>query len=119
MLSQPTHEGRNFGVALRLSYLSKFSLKFAPDSIQSGEWDGLGARRATSIGGLAMGPAYPPQSKQSFLDEQECLDESAFRGEEHTDDEHSDSVIPAVISPIAGVKWDLIAKIKVAYSQLR
>jgi hypothetical protein len=53
----------------------------------------LGARTATCIGGLAMGPAYPPDSKQKFLDEQECLDESAFHGEEHTDDEHSDSVL--------------------------
>ena len=40
-----------------------------------------------------MGPAYPPESKQRFLDEQECLDELAFRGEEHTDDEHSDNVL--------------------------
>ena len=40
-----------------------------------------------------MTPAYPRDSRQKFLDEQECLDESTFRGEEHTDDEHSDNVL--------------------------
>jgi hypothetical protein len=40
-----------------------------------------------------MGPAYPPDSKRKFLDEEECLDESTFRGEEHADDEHSDNVL--------------------------
>jgi hypothetical protein len=40
-----------------------------------------------------MRPAYPPDSKQEFLDEEECFDESALRGEEHTDDEHSDRVL--------------------------
>jgi hypothetical protein len=40
-----------------------------------------------------MGPAYPPDSKQKFVDKEECLDESSLRGEEDTDDEHSDSVL--------------------------
>ena len=40
-----------------------------------------------------MTPAYSPDNKQRFLDEQERLDESAFRGDEHTDDEHSDNVL--------------------------
>jgi hypothetical protein len=52
-----------------------------------------GARRAASIGGLTMTPTYSPDNKQRFLDQQECLDESAFRGDEHTDDEHSDNVV--------------------------
>jgi len=39
-----------------------------------------------------MEPAYPPESKQEFLDEQECLGESPLRGEEYRDDEHSDGV---------------------------
>ena len=36
-----------------------------------------------------MGPAHPPDSKQEFLDEQECFDESLLRDEECMDDEHS------------------------------
>jgi hypothetical protein len=40
-----------------------------------------------------MGIAYPPDRKQEFLDEQECLDESLLRDEEYTDDEHSDDVL--------------------------
>jgi len=39
-----------------------------------------------------MGPAYPPDSKQEFLVEQRCLDESPLRDEEYADDEHSDGV---------------------------
>jgi hypothetical protein len=40
-----------------------------------------------------MEPAYPPDSKQEFFDEQEHLDESSRRGKEDWDDEHSDSVL--------------------------
>jgi hypothetical protein len=40
-----------------------------------------------------MEPAYPPDSKQKFLDEEECFDESLLRGEEHAYDEHSDNVL--------------------------
>ena len=40
-----------------------------------------------------MGPAYPPDSKKEFLDKQGCLDESPRRGEEYTDDEHSDGIV--------------------------
>jgi hypothetical protein len=39
-----------------------------------------------------MGPAYPPDSKQEFLDEQGCLDESLLRNDEDSYDEHSDGV---------------------------
>lgn len=39
-----------------------------------------------------MRPAYPPDSKQEFLDEQEYFNESPLRDEEYTDDEHSDGV---------------------------
>jgi hypothetical protein len=39
-----------------------------------------------------MGPAYPTDSKQELLDEQECLDESLLRDEEFTD-ERSDDVV--------------------------
>jgi hypothetical protein len=39
-----------------------------------------------------MGPAYPPDSKQQFLDEQEYFDESPLRDEDYKDDEHSDGV---------------------------
>jgi hypothetical protein len=67
-------------------YVANFGRKFAPDSIHSGEWDGWGRVRLP-VGELAMGPAYPPHSKQKFLDE------SALRGEEHMDDEHSDDVV--------------------------
>ena len=34
-----------------------------------------------------MAPAYPPDSKREFLDEQECFDESPLRGEDYVDDE--------------------------------
>jgi hypothetical protein len=37
-----------------------------------------------------MGPAYPPDSKQEFLEQQGCLDETLLADEEFTDDEHSD-----------------------------
>ncbi len=40
-----------------------------------------------------MEPTYPPDSKQEFLDEQGCLDESLLRDEEFADDEHSDGVV--------------------------
>jgi hypothetical protein len=40
-----------------------------------------------------MGNPYPPNSKQEFLDEQDCLHELPRRGEEHTDDEHSDGLM--------------------------
>jgi hypothetical protein len=40
-----------------------------------------------------MGPTYTSGNKQRYLDEQECRDESAFCGEEHTDDEHSENVL--------------------------
>jgi hypothetical protein len=40
-----------------------------------------------------MEPAYPPDSKRKSHDEKECFDESALRGEEHPNDEHSDSVL--------------------------
>ena len=40
--------------------------------------------------GLVMGPAYPPDSKQEFLEQQGCLDETLLADEEFTDDEHSD-----------------------------
>ena len=40
-----------------------------------------------------MGPAYPPDSKQKFLDEEECFDESPLRRDENADDEHSDSLL--------------------------
>ena len=40
-----------------------------------------------------MGPAYPPDSKQKFLDEEECFDESSLRRDENADDEHSDSLL--------------------------
>ena len=39
-----------------------------------------------------MEPAYPTDSKQELLDEQECLDESLLRDEEFTD-ERSDDVV--------------------------
>jgi hypothetical protein len=39
-----------------------------------------------------MGPAYPPDRKQEFLDQQGCLDEFPLRGEEYTEDEYSDGV---------------------------
>jgi len=39
-----------------------------------------------------MAPAYPPDSKREFLDEQECFDESPLHGEDYVDDEHSDGV---------------------------
>jgi hypothetical protein len=39
-----------------------------------------------------MGPAYPPDRNQEFLDLQECLDELPLRGEEYTEDEYSDGV---------------------------
>ena len=39
-----------------------------------------------------MAPAYPPDSKQEFRDEQEYFNESPLRGEDYADDEHSDGV---------------------------
>lgn len=47
-----------------------------------------------------MAPAYPPDSKQDFLDEQECFQENFnesplsgdLRSEESADDEHSGGV---------------------------
>jgi hypothetical protein len=39
-----------------------------------------------------MGPAYPPDSEQEFLDKQGCLDETPLRGEEY-EDECSDDVL--------------------------
>lgn len=39
-----------------------------------------------------MGPAYPPDSKQEFLDAQEYFDESPLRDEDYSDDEQSDGV---------------------------
>ena len=38
-----------------------------------------------------MGPAYPPDSKHEILEQ--CLDESPSRGEEYTDNEHSDGIV--------------------------
>jgi hypothetical protein len=43
--------------------------------------------------GLVMGPAYPPDNKQEFLDKQEYLDAAPLRGDEYTDDEGSDGII--------------------------
>jgi hypothetical protein len=40
-----------------------------------------------------MGPAYPPDRKQEFIEEQGCVDESLLREEEFTDDEHSDDIV--------------------------
>jgi hypothetical protein len=40
-----------------------------------------------------MARVSPPDGKQEFLDEQECLDESPLRGEECEDDERSDAVL--------------------------
>jgi hypothetical protein len=39
-----------------------------------------------------MAPAYSPDSKQEFRDEQEYFNESPLRGEDYADDEHSDGV---------------------------
>jgi hypothetical protein len=39
-----------------------------------------------------MGPAYPPDSKQDFLDEQEYFDESPLRADDDGDDDQSDGV---------------------------
>jgi hypothetical protein len=39
-----------------------------------------------------MRPAYPPDSKQEFLDEQEYFNESPLRDEDYADEEHSDGV---------------------------
>jgi hypothetical protein len=51
-----------------------------------------GVRSATFIRGLVMGPAYPPDSKQDFLDEQEYFDESPMRGDDDLDDDRSHGV---------------------------
>ena len=40
-----------------------------------------------------MGPAYAPDNKQEFIDKQEYLDESPFRGGDYTDDDGSDGVV--------------------------
>ena len=39
-----------------------------------------------------MRPAYPPDRKQEFLDEQEYFNELPLRDEDYADDEHSDGV---------------------------
>jgi hypothetical protein len=39
-----------------------------------------------------MAPAYPPDSKREFFDEQEYFNESPLRDEDDADDEHSDGV---------------------------
>ena len=39
-----------------------------------------------------MRPAYPPDSKQEFLDEQEYFDESPLRGDDEADDDNLDGV---------------------------
>jgi len=39
-----------------------------------------------------MGPAYPPDGKQQFLDAQGCLDESLLRDDADGYDEHSDGM---------------------------
>ena len=39
-----------------------------------------------------MRPAYPPDSKQEFPDEQEYFNESPLRGDDGADDDHSDGV---------------------------
>ncbi len=40
-----------------------------------------------------MGPSYPPDRKQEFLEEQGCIDESLLRDEEFADDDHSDDIV--------------------------
>ena len=40
-----------------------------------------------------MGPAYPPDGKREFLDEQGCLEEPPLRYEYDSDDERSDDVV--------------------------
>ena len=40
-----------------------------------------------------MGPAYPPDSKKEFLEDQGCLDESLLRDDEFADGEHSDDIV--------------------------
>jgi hypothetical protein len=40
-----------------------------------------------------MGPAYPPDGKREFLDEQGCLEETPLRDEYDSDDERSDDVV--------------------------
>jgi hypothetical protein len=40
-----------------------------------------------------MGPAYPPDRKKEFLEDQGCLDESLLRDDEFADDEHSDDIV--------------------------
>ena len=39
-----------------------------------------------------MRPAYPPDSKQEFPEEQEYLNESPLRGDDDSDDDQSDGV---------------------------
>jgi len=39
-----------------------------------------------------MGPAYPPDSKQQFRDDPQCLNGSRLPDEEYSDDEHSGGV---------------------------
>jgi hypothetical protein len=39
-----------------------------------------------------MGPAYPPDTKQDFLDEQEYFDESPLRCDDDADDDRSHGV---------------------------
>jgi hypothetical protein len=40
-----------------------------------------------------MGPAYPPDRKQEFLDQQESRNESRPRAEQDTDEEYSDGML--------------------------
>jgi hypothetical protein len=40
-----------------------------------------------------MGPAYPPDGKREFLDEQGCLEEPPLRDEYDSDDERPDDVV--------------------------
>jgi len=39
-----------------------------------------------------MRPAYPPDSKQEFPEEQEYFNESPLRGDDDSDDDHSEGV---------------------------
>jgi hypothetical protein len=46
--------------------------------------------------GLVMGPAYPPDGHQEFLEQQGCLDESPRCEEEFNSSEHSEDVIALI-----------------------
>jgi hypothetical protein len=69
-----------------------FRTQICPQLHPLSRWE----RRGTFVRlnwGFIMRPAYPPDGKREFLDEQGCLEETPLRGQYDSNDDRSDDVV--------------------------